>query len=480
MGSLSALEPKQVFSIFEEICSIPHSSGNMQKISDYCVEFAKKLGLKYVQDNALNVIIYKPATKGFESAEPIMLQGHLDMVCQKETGTQKDLETEGIEPILSGDFITANGTTLGADNGIAVAMIMSILADKNIEHPPIEAVFTTDEEIGMLGANDLDFSLLSARKMINIDSEEGDTVTVSCAGGSEVKMNLSFGRKAVYKSALEITVSGLKGGHSGVEIDKHRQNADTLLGRILNALKGKFDFNIVEVSGGDKANAIPTDSTAKICMEDAENAVNFLEEYSKEIKNELISREENLEIIFEIKEEKEYFCLDTDATKKLIFALINNPCGIIEMSKEIEGLVETSLNLGVLYTTENAVTLVYALRSNKASALTFLEERLLNIAELLGAKSEISGRYLPWEYNANSKIRDIYVEAYRQKYGELPKIAAIHAGLECSVFASRIKGLDCIAVGPDMTGVHTPKETLSVSSTKDIYEILLNVLSKSK
>lgn len=480
MGSLSALEPKQVFSIFEEICSIPHGSGNMQKISDYCVEFAKNQGLKYVQDNALNVIIYKPATKGFESAEPIMLQGHLDMVCQKETGTKRDLENEGVEPILSGNFITAKGTTLGADNGIAVAMIMSILADKNIEHPPIEAVFTTDEEIGMLGASDLDFSLLSARKMINIDSEEGDTVTVSCAGGSEVKMDLSFERKAVYKSGLEITVSGLKGGHSGVEIDKHRQNADTLLGRILNTLKGKFNFNIVEVSGGDKANAIPTDSTATICIEDAENAVNFLEEYSKEIKNELASREENLEITFEIKEEKEYFCFDTDATKKLIFALINNPCGIIEMSKEIEGLVETSLNLGVLYTTENAVTLVYALRSNKASALTFLEERLLNIAELLGAKSEISGRYLPWEYNSNSKIRDIYVEAYRQKYGEMPKIAAIHAGLECSVFASRIKGLDCIAVGPDMTGVHTPKEALSVSSAKDIYEILLNVLSKSK
>ncbi len=480
MGSLSALEPQKVFSIFEEICAIPHGSGNMQEISDYCVKFAKKQGLKYVQDKSLNVIIYKEATKTYENAKPVMLQGHLDMVCQKENGVQKDLENEGVEPILSGNFITANGTTLGADNGIAVAMIMSILADKNIEHPPIEAVFTTDEEIGMLGASELDFSQLKSKKMINIDSEEGDTVTVSCAGGSEFKMELPFTKKTVFGTALKLTVSGLKGGHSGVEIDKGRQNADTLMGRILNALNVKFNLNIIEISGGDKSNAIPVDCTARICIKEIENAKKFLNEYSSEIKQELSFREENLKITFEEEEEKYYICLDDEATKKVIFALINNPCGIVEMSKEIEGLVETSLNLGILYTTDNAVTLVYALRSNKASALTFLEERLLNIAQLLGAKSEISGRYLPWEYNANSDIREVYVASYKEKYGKSPKIAAIHAGLECSVFASKIKGLDCIAVGPDMTDVHTPKESLSIASVKDIYEILLEVLRKSK
>lgn len=479
MGVLSTLEPKKVFEYFEEICAIPHGSGNMQKISDFCVDFAKKHDLKYIQDKALNVIIYKPATKGFETTEPIILQGHLDMVCQKENGVNKDLDKEGIEPILNGNFISAKGTTLGADNGIAVAMIMSILSDKNVKHPPIEAVFTTDEEIGMLGATDLDISLLSAKKMINLDSEEGDTVTVSCAGGSEFKMDIPFCKKSVLSGALTVSVSGLKGGHSGIEIDKHRQNADTLMGRILNALAGKFDLSIIEINGGDKSNAIPTDCTAKICITDIENAVKFLENYSVEIKKELIAREENCRIIFEKLEEKQYLCFDAEATKKLIFALINNPCGIVEMSAEIEGLVETSLNLGILYTAESEVTLIYALRSNKTSALDFLEERLLNISRLLGAKSEISGRYLPWEYNANSEVRELYVEAYKGKYGKLPKIEAIHAGLECSVFASRIKGLDCIAVGPDMTGVHTPKETLSIASLKDIYEILLQVLEKA-
>lgn len=480
MGILSTLKPESVFSIFEEICAIPHGSGNMQKISDYCVNFAQKNGLKYVQDDSQNVIIYKPASKGFKDAEPIILQGHLDMVCQKEKGVKKDLEKEGIEPILNGGFITANGTTLGADNGIAVAMIMSVLADKSIQNPPIEAVFTTDEEIGMFGADSLDYSLLSAKKMINIDSEEGDTVTVSCAGGSEFKMEISGTKLEVSGGALTITVGGLKGGHSGVEIDKGRQNSNTLMGRILNALNTKFPFNIIEINGGQKANAIPTDCVAKICVEDIENAEIFLEKYSQEIKKELIFREENCSITFEQDKKDNYCCFDCETTKKVIFALINTPCGIVEMSKEIEGLVETSLNLGILFTKDNAVTLIYALRSNKISALNFLEERLLNVCEMLDAKGDISGRYLPWEYNANSKIRDSYVAAYKKKYGKEPKIAAIHAGLECSVFAAKIKGLDCIAVGPDMTDVHTPNETLSVESARDIYEILLDVLASAK
>ena len=480
MGVLSTLEPNSVFRIFEEICAIPHGSGNMQKISDYCVNFAQKNGLKYVQDESLNVIIYKDASIGFEDAEPIILQGHLDMVCQKEKGVEKDLEKEGIEPVLNGNFITANGTTLGADNGIAVAMIMSLLADKNIKNPPIEAVFTTDEEIGMFGADCLDYSLLSAKKMINIDSEEGDTVTVSCAGGSEFKMEIPCTKTTASGSILTITVGGLKGGHSGVEIDKGRQNSNTLMGRILNALYTKFSFNIIEINGGEKANAIPTDCVAKICVEDIENTKNFLEKYSEEIKNELIFREENCSIAFEEYKKDKYCCFDCETTKKVIFALINTPCGIVEMSKEIEGLVETSLNLGILFTTNDAVTLIYALRSNKASALSFLEERLLNICDMLGAKGNISGRYLPWEYNADSKVRDSYVAAYKKKYCKEPKIAAIHAGLECSVFAAKIKGLDCIAVGPDMTDVHTPKEALSVESARDIYEILLDVLASAK
>ena len=470
---------KRIFEIFEEITKIPHGSGNMEKISQHLVDFAKKNNLKYVLDDAKNVVIYKNATKGYEDSEPIILQGHIDMVCQKIPDSQIDFLIDGLEILKDGDFIKANGTTLGADNGIAVAIVMAILESDNLEHPPIEAVFTTDEEIGMLGAARLDTTLLSAKRMINLDSEEDDTVTVSCAGGIDFCAKLPLCHKTEKGTRVELVLSGLYGGHSGVEIHKNRVNADTLLGRVLLSLSDKLDFWLISVFGGDKSNAIPNYSKCEVCVEDGEQFKVLAEKILYEIKNEIAAKEPNFSFEIEICEDGEFSCIDANAKQEVLFVLANTPCGITEMSAEIEGLVETSLNLGVLETQKDSVFFKYALRSNKETALRFLTRRLESFFGATSAKTETSGFYPPWELNSNSKLQIIYSEVYKELLGKEPKIEAIHAGLECAVFSHNIEGIDCIAVGPTMFDVHTVNERLSISSTERIYDLVTEVLKRS-
>lgn len=471
------LKPEAVFKYFKEICAIPHGSGDMEKISEYCLNFAKENGLKAICDDAKNVIIYKNGSKGYENKPPVILQGHLDMVCQKTADCHIDFLQDGLELFSDGDLLGAKGTTLGADNGIAVAMIMAILSDDAISHPPIEAVFTTDEEIGMLGASALDMSLLKGKRMINIDSEEEGVVTVSCAGGSDFSTSipLTFDVKSGRKYTLEI--KGLKGGHSGVEIDKGGVNADILAGRLLSVLERLTTFDIISINGGDKCNAIPKSVKVELLTND-DNFENVVDVYSEIVRNEISDREKECVIELETDGEGEYKVLSEDAKAILIYYLVSTPNGIIDMSVNIEGLVETSLNLGILATEEDRITMKYALRSNKKTALDYLEIRLMIFAESFGLESIISGRYEPWEYREESNLRDLYVECYEKAFGHKPKVEAIHAGLECSVFASKIEGIDCIAIGPDMTGVHTAQERLSVSSTAKIFGLLLNVLEK--
>ncbi len=479
MNNLKALNPQNVFKYFEEISNIPHGSGDMDKISLYCVNFAKQNDLRYIADDAKNVIIFKDGTSGYELAEPVILQGHLDMVCQKEENKNIDFENDGIEIIKDGDFLKANGTTLGADNGIALAMILSILESKDLSHPPIEAVFTTDEEIGMIGASKLDVSYLKSKRMINIDAEVGDTVTVSCAGGSDIKASLPFSRKSVNGTKISVSVKGLQGGHSGVEIDKGRINASILMGRILNHIK-EHDFDIISINGGTKANAIPVSCTAELVAQSEEMLKDALHDYFSVIKDELKDREENVYLEINAQNTGAFDVLDKTAKEKLIYMLLTTPNGVIDMSKSIKGLVETSLNLGILETKSDTVLFHYALRSNKKSALDFLEQKMLCFGEYNGAKTEKSGRYEPWEYRENSKLRDIYVEEFKKMTGIQPKIEALHAGLECAVFSASIKDLDCIAIGPDMFDVHTTKERLSISSAKTIFELLCVILEKLK
>lgn len=480
MTKLSGIEPKEVFEYFEKICSVPHGSGDMEKISKFCLDFAEENGLKAIRDDGKNVIIYKDATEGYEDAEPIILQGHIDMVCQKTPGSTIDFEKDGIDVFEEDGFLRARGTTLGADNGIAVAMIMAILASKELSHPPIEAVLTTDEEIGMLGATVLDETRLKGRRMINLDAEEEEYVTVSCAGGSDLKIFLPFHREKATGTKLIMEIEGLHGGHSGVEIDKGRVNANILMGRMLRYLQKNTDLDIISVNGGDKMNAIPLYSKAEVVVKDAEKAEEQLKAYFKIVKEEIQSREPGCELKVNCYDKGEFSALCRESANKLVYMLLTTPDGILKMSKDIDGLVETSLNLGVLKTEEDKIFMQYALRSNKASALDFLEDKLSVFAGYNGCSSEVSGRYQPWEYKENSALRDLYIQTYEKKYGKSPHISAIHAGLECAVFSNKIKDLDCIAIGPDMMGVHTTEEKLSISSVKKVYDCLCDTLKNCK
>lgn len=480
MRKLSNLEPNIVFKYFEEISAIPRGSGDMDRISEYCLEFAKKHSLKALRDDANNVIIFKDGTKGYENSEPVILQGHLDMVCQKEPSSNIDFEKDGIDIYVEGDFLKARGTTLGGDNGIAVAMMLAILESDSIDHPPIEAVFTTDEEIGMIGAMKLSLDNLRGRKMINIDSEDEKVVTVSCAGGSDFKMTIPVKRVKADGKKIIFTVKGLRGGHSGVEINSGRVNANILMARILNYAKNIGDFEIISINGGDKGNAIPLYSRTELVTNDSEAIIEKIKNYADTIKKEISEREKNFELEIQLCEEGTFDAISPDLKDKLIFMLLCVPNGVVEMSAEIEGLVETSLNLGILKTGAEEITLLFALRSNKQSALDFLEEKLTCYSKCIECEIETGGHYPPWEFKDNSKLQKIYKKVFKQKFGFDPRIEAIHAGLECGVFASGIEGLDCISIGPEMMDIHTTREQLSISSTKNIFEIVLNVLKECK
>lgn len=480
MNKLVKLKPKKVFEFFSHICQIPHGSGNMKAIADYCEDFAKMRNLKVVRDSADNVIIYKNASAGFESSLPVILQGHLDMVCQKTDDSDVDFEKDPISIYVDGDFVKAKGTTLGADNGIAVAMILSILDSVDISHPPIEAVFTTDEEIGMIGASRLDMSKLSAKRMVNLDSEEDDVLTVSCAGGMDFNAKATAETKATDGTALKLIVKGLTGGHSGVEIDKGRVNSNVLAGRILNALKKTADFDIVSVFGGDKCNAIPLRTEITVITKDAEQFKSEVLAIEEVIKKEISSREPGFNIEIAEISEKYNTALSDSIQEKLIFILNLVPNGICEMSREIEGLVETSLNLGILKADVNGIYVTHALRSNKSSAIRALSDRLSLLYSALGFECETGGYYPPWEFKENSALQDAYRDAYSAINGTPVKVEAIHAGLECAVFADKIKGLDCIAIGPTLFDVHTVGERMQISSVEKIYKTVTKLLESLK
>ncbi len=471
------LRHSRVFELFEELSSVPHGSGNRDAIAQFCADFAKKNSLRYIVDDAKNVIIYKDASRGFENAAPVILQGHLDMVCQKTPENPIDFEKEAITLVREGDVLRADGTTLGADNGIAVAMVLSILEQSDLPHPPIEAVFTADEEIGMLGAVELDTSLLHAKRLINLDSEEEDTVTVSCAGGSDFKAFLPLHKQKITATGVKIELYGLKGGHSGVEIAGHRVNAATLAGRILNHLAALADFDLLAIESGTKANAIPNAATFSLASEDPNALATLAHAYIEQLRAE-IAHETGFEAKITTFDKTECLKIDRNAAKSLTYALTCTPNGVMEMSAAIEGLVETSLNLGILTTDGDEAKLCYALRSNKASALDALEEKLKAFFSLLPVTIETGGHYPPWEFKKDSVLTDLYVETYREKFGKEPKVEAIHAGLECAVFSSAIAGVDCIAIGPDVLDAHTTKERLSLSSAERVYDLLLKLLEK--
>ena len=470
----------RVLEIFEQICKIPHGSGNCDEISQWCVDFAKKNGLRFIKDENCNVIIYKDGTSGYENSPVLIMQGHLDMVCQKTEGLDFDFEKDSLNLFRDADFLGAKGTTLGGDDGIAVAIILAILEATDIPHPPIEAVFTTDEEIGMIGACALDMSLLSGKYMLNIDSECLDVVTVSCAGGKDVKIEIPLSRQIVSGAAVELTLTGFQGGHSGVEIDKKRINANSLMGRVLANLKDKCEFGLISIDGGDKTNAITRQTTALLVTQDEEKLIREATILLNVIKNEISAREPSFTYNVIKKDGAEWNAVAKDTADKFIDMLAIIPNGIYEMSAEIDSLVESSQNMGILCTSDDTIKLCISLRSSKSSALDWLEKRLYLYSKLIPSRFSVSGAYPPWEFCENSKLQKIYSECYFEAFGSYPKIEAIHAGLECGLFSASIPGLDCISVGPNMKDIHTTEERLEIPSVEIIFKIILNTLKKLK
>lgn len=482
MKVCNELEPKKVFQYFEDICSIPHGSKNTKAISDYCVAFAKEHHLNYIQDELNNVIIFKEGSAGYENSEPVIIQGHMDMVCEKENGVNIDFEKEGLRLFVDGDFLKAEGTTLGGDDGIAIAYAFAILDDDTLAHPPLEVVITVDEEIGMLGAEGIDLSMLKGKKLLNIDSDEEGIFLTSCAGGLTAECELPVSRKAETGMAYEWKITGLAGGHSGSEIHKEHGNAIMLMGRLLKLLADQVDFAIVNLKGGLKDNAIPRETTCNILMDEAQEAemAEIIEKYQADLKKEYHISDPDVTVLCEKKGKETKEVLDRTSFAKVIFMLRNLPCGVQHMSMDIPGLVETSLNAGIMDLSEDTFSLSFSVRSSVTSRKYEVTDRLSFVTEFLGGTVTVSGDYPAWEYKPDSKMRDLMVQTYRDLFQEEPQIKAIHAGLECGIFSGKIDGLDCISFGPANFDIHTPKERLSISSTEKIWKLIVEFLKRSK
>ena len=476
---LEHLEPRGFFKFFEAFSAIPHGSRNTKAISDWCVEFAKARGLKYIQDDWYNVIIFAPGTAGYEESPAMMIQGHLDMVCEKTEDCTKNMDTEGLDLETDGVWVWAKNTTLGADDGTAVAYALAILDDPAIPHPPLEVVLTTEEEIGMLGALDLDVSPLKARQMINLDSECEGIFTVGCAGGSMVTCKIPVERNSFTGTAIQMKISGLTGGHSGMEIHHGRANASMLMGRILCALERRMDLRLVEVTGGTKDNAINTSAEATCLVEDLDAAKKLVEELGAAFRDEYDVTDPNMAVqAAACSCEREP--LSKDATHRIVTFLTCAPNGVQTMSQDLPGSVDSSLNLGILATAEDHVTAVFCVRSSPKSQLDMIHDRLCCLTETLGGTVDISGVYPTWSYRKDSLLLKRMTEVYRDQHGLEPETIVTHGGLECGILCDKIPGLDCVALGPNEEGAHTPGERMEVASIHRVWDFLLEVLKRSK
>ena len=472
---LAGIEPANVFGFFEEICSIPHGSRNEKAISDYLVRFAKDRNLRYIQDEVNNVIIFQEGTCGYENHEPVILQGHMDMVCEKDESCPIDMATEGLDVTHDGRCVFAKGTTLGGDDGIAVAYALALLDDTSIPHPPLEVIITTDEEVGMLGASAIDLSMLKGRTLINIDSEDEGIFTVSCAGGARATLTLPEERRSVYGPCIRLVVDGLKGGHSGVEINQNRANANKVMGEFMSRIQALMPLCLTSFVGGSKDNAIPRSCQANlVAMGIGLERINGIaEQLQKEVREQYDEPEATVQA-FDV-DALGGNALTTEATAKVIGLLCSCPNAVQKMSEDIPGLVQTSLNLGIAKL-GNGMNLTFSVRSSVNSEKEELLQKLRDLADFYGAGYSQMGEYPAWEYKADSKLRDLMVGIYADMFGKAPEVVAIHAGLECGLLSEKLPGLDCVSIGPQMHDIHTSREKLEIASTERTWKFLLEVL----
>ena len=478
---LAGLQPQLVFKYFEEISQIPRGSGNEKEISDYLRKFGEDLGLETIQDEALNIIIRKPATKGYENAPGVVLQGHMDMVCEKNKGTNHDFTKDPLQLRIDGDYIYATDTTLGADNGIAVAMGLAVLASNDIEHPALEVLVTVDEEAGMSGAMALDGNLVKGKYILNLDSEEEGHLLVSCAGGVTALSTIpvEFKDADSSKVAYSLEIKGLLGGHSGMDIIKQRANSNKLLGRLLNLIS--IDFDLAKVEGGSKNNAIPRESDCVLMINpsDKETFISDVERITATFKHEFSTSDPGLEVICK-ETTAPAKVLNCDSKSRVISMLNIIPNGIQTMSMDIENLVESSTNIGVLRTTDSAVTFECAVRSSVGSLKTDITNRMELLTKQLNGTLQLISDYPAWEYAKNSQLEKMCIDAYKNLTGNEPIIMALHAGLECGLLLEKMPHAEAISFGPNMYDVHTPNEHLSISSTENTWKFLLAVLKSMK
>ena len=522
MAVLSGLEPEKVFYYFEEICGIPHGSRHTELICDYLVAFAKDRDLRYIQDKMGNVIIFKPGTKGYEDSPALIIQGHMDMVCEKEESSSINFEKDGLALAKTADYIYAEGTTLGGDDGIAVAYALAILDADDIAHPPLEVVITVDEEIGMLGAAGLDTKPLSAKLMLNLDSEDEGQLLVSCAGGATVTCKytapcqiLRVVNERVAKGFLDddnyirfrLDVKGITGGHSGIEIDKQGANAAKILGRALNTLRRSEDIylNLVELSGGSKDNAIPREAYAvfDVYMDETDDEhIEFITRIVRDrigkledvLKSEYQTTDKDIslsvdKVCFDLSSDEDIFNLYADyknPTEDIITLLFNLPNGVRKMSvaPDMKGLVQTSLNLGILKTESVAmnkeIEMTFSVRSSVGSEKEELIEIIESLVKSMDGEVTVTGAYPAWEYKEDSRLREVMSDCYEELFGEKPEVVSVHAGLECGIFSDKIKGLDCVSIGPKMEGIHTTNEKLYIDSVRRYWDYIKLILERLK
>ena len=474
-GKLAGLEPAAVFRYFEEICAIPHGSRNTKMISDYLVTFAKEHQLRYIQDELNNVILFQEGTCGMEDHDPVILQGHMDMVCEKDADCPIDMAEEGLDIAQDGRFVFAKGTTLGADNGIAVAYALALMADPTIAHPPLEVIVTVDEEIGMLGADGIDLSMLQGRTLINLDSEEEGIFTVSCAGGATATISLPVERRAVYGPCIRLCVDGLQGGHSGAEIHKNRANANKVMGEFMSRIQKLMPLCLTSITGGSKDNAITRSCQATLVAMGShlERINDVAQQLQEEIRQQYDEPEATVQA-FDV-DALGGNSLSTESTAKVISMLCAAPNGVQAMSQDIPDLVQTSLNLGIIKLGDR-FNATFSVRSSVNTEKQELLEQLKTLCSFYNGTYSQMGDYPAWEYKKDSVLRDTMVRIYTDLFGKEPQVLAIHAGLECGLLGEKLTGLDCVSIGPQMYDIHTSREKLDIASTERTWQFLLEIL----
>ena len=480
MAVLEGLMPREVFSHFEQICSIPHGSGHTRALSDACLALARPVCCRVRQDDMGNLILWQDASPDREGRPPVILQAHLDMVLEQEADCSLDLLRDGLRLEVEGDWVRARGTTLGGDDGIGVALCLAALTTPGLCHPPLEVVLTVDEEVGMLGAAGLDMSELTARRMINLDAEEEGLLLAGCAGGVTVSATLPLQRSSQPGRAWRLSICGLAGGHSGTEIHRCRSNACLLLGQALERLERQLPIALCGVNGGAKDNAIPRTASADFCLapelDDAlADAVRTLEQ---DMGQQCRDAEPGFCLSLQPLDSTAFSTLTAGSQRAVVFALLQSPNGVIRMNPHLPEQVETSLNLGVLETRNDQMCARYCVRSSSTPAQQALLHRLTQFYRFLGGTCRHSGAYPPWTYRPDSPLRRLMAETYTQQTGRPMRVETLHAGLECGLFDQALPGLDCVSCGPDILDIHTPQEKMSNASVQRVWRWLTAVLKQ--